>query len=330
MSGAVAPAIAVDARQAAADAARRAGVEVAELHEISELNEAAELFVEVWQTPGGEAPATPALLRALAYSGNYVSGARRDGRMVGASVGFLHPHHGAIGLHSHITGVRETAQGGSVGFALKQHQRAWALDREIDAISWTFDPLVRRNAFFNLVKLGAEIVEYLPDFYGPMADGINAGDESDRCLVSWPLASERAVAASHGKGAEPDLEALAKRGAHVLLGFARDAGNGEAIGPPGEAAEAPGEAVVARGDGVEAPGALDLAPLEGGAPPPGVLLVGVPEDVVAIRASDRELAARWRRSVRAAMGGALARGFAATGITRSGWYVLERSRQESR
>jgi predicted GNAT superfamily acetyltransferase len=306
----MAPAIAVDARQAAGDAARRAGAEVAELHDISELNEAAELFVEVWQTPGGEAPATPALLRALAYSGNYVSGARRDGRMVGASVGFVHPHQGAIGLHSHITGVRETAQGGSVGFALKQHQRAWALDREIDSISWTFDPLVRRNAFFNLVKLGAEIVDYLPDFYGPMADGINVGDESDRCLVSWPLASERAVAASHGRGAEPDVGALREQGAAVLLGFGREAaGKGEAIGPPGE---------------------VDLSPLEGGAPAPGALLVGVPEDVVAIRVGDRELAARWRRSVRAAMGGALARGFAATGITRSGWYVLERSRQESR
>ena len=324
MSGAVAPAIAMDARQAADEAARRAGAEVVELHDISELNEAAELFVEVWQAPGGEAPATPALLRALAYSGNYVSGAWREGRMVGASVGFLHPHHGGIALHSHITGVRETAQGGSVGFALKQHQRAWALDREIDAISWTFDPLVRRNAFFNLVKLGAEIVDYLPDFYGPMADGINVGEETDRCLVSWPLASERAVAAAHGRGAQPDLEALRQRGARVLLGFARDdAGNGEAIGPPGEAAEEPGETV-------EAPGEVDLTPLEGGAPAPGVLLIGVPEDVVAIRAKDRELAARWRRSVRAAMGGALARGFAATGITRSGWYVLERSRQESR
>jgi predicted GNAT superfamily acetyltransferase len=79
-----------------------------------------------------------------------------------------------------------------------------------------------------------------------------------------------------------------------------------------------------------APGAPDLAPLLGSAPAPGALLVQVPSDVVAIRAGDRELASRWRRSVRATMGEALARGFAATGITRSGWYVLEPSRQESR
>jgi predicted GNAT superfamily acetyltransferase len=52
---------------------------------------------------------------------------------------------------------------------------------------WTFDPLVGRNARFNLVKLGAVGTDYLVDFYGPMADGVNAGDESDRLTVTWDL-----------------------------------------------------------------------------------------------------------------------------------------------
>lgn len=52
---------------------------------------------------------------------------------------------------------------------------------------WTFDPLVRRNARFNLVKLGAVGSEYLVDFYGPMSDGVNDGDESDRLTVVWDL-----------------------------------------------------------------------------------------------------------------------------------------------
>lgn len=307
MSGTVAPPLSVQARSAAREAARQAGVEVTDLHEIDQLTEAAKLFIEVWRTPRAEAPCTPSLLRALAHSGNYVSGAWLGGRMVGASAGFLQRAGEGLGLHSHITGVRAQAQGRGVGVALKQHQRAWALARDLPVITWTFDPLVRRNAFLNLVKLGAEIVEYLPDFYGPMADAINAGDESDRCLVSWPLTGERAVAASHGAGVEPDLDELRARGAQVLLGIAREACSGEASA---------------------APGALDLAPLRQVAPAP--LLVGVPEDVVAIRASDRELAARWRRAVRASMGEALSCGFAATGITRSGWYVLERSRRESR
>jgi predicted GNAT superfamily acetyltransferase len=291
MSGTVAPPLAWKARSAAEAAARQGDVEIAELHEIGELTEAAELFIEVWQASRAEAPCTPALLRALAHSGNYVAGARAGKRMVGASVGFLYPADGSIGLHSHITGVSARAQGRGVGFALKQHQRAWALARGFEVITWTFDPLVRRNAFLNLVRLGAEIVEYLPDFYGPMADGINAGDETDRCLVSWPLALGRPVAASEGATAEPDLDALREAGARVLV-----------------AENAAGAPVV--------PG--------GGPPGGGALLVQVPSDIVAIRAADPELASRWRRALRDTMGEALGRGHKATGITRSGWYVLER------
>src|SRR6266536_121541 len=285
--------LAVEARRAAESAARQAGVEVALLHGIGELTEAAELFIEVWQTSRAEAPCTPSLLRALAHSGNYVAGAMRDRRMVGASVGFLHPAGNVFGLHSHITGVRAAARGRGAGFALKQHQRAWALARDLPVVTWTFDPLVRRNAFLNLVKLGAEVVEYLPDFYGPMGDGINAGDETDRCLVSWPLARERAVEASHGHAPEPDLDALREAGARVLV-------EEDAAGEP-------------------ATGDLGTADAGGGA-----LLVKVPSDIVAVRAADPDLASRWRRALRATMGEALGRGMAATGITRSGWYVLER------
>jgi predicted GNAT superfamily acetyltransferase len=294
VSATVAPPLAVQARSAAESAARQAGVEVAELHDIGELTEAAELFIEVWQTSRAEAPCTPALLRALAQSGNYVAAARLGGRMVAASVGFLHPTGVSIGLHSHITGVRTEVQGGGVGFALKQHQRAWALARDLRVITWTFDPLVRRNAFLNLVKLGAEIVQYLPDFYGPMGDGINAGDETDRCLVSWPLTRERAVAASGGAAVEPDLDRLRKAGAHVLL----------------------------EQDAAGQPSAMDPGAVAAGA---ATLLLQVPSDIVAIRAADPGLAWRWRRALRATMGDALGRGLSATGITRSGWYVLERA-----
>jgi len=48
-----------------------------------------------------------------------------------------------------------------------------------------FDPLVRRNAKLNIVKLGVDISAYYPNFYGDMPDALNAGDESDRLMVSW-------------------------------------------------------------------------------------------------------------------------------------------------
>ena len=79
-------------------------------------------------------------------------------------------------------------QGRGVGRALKAHQRTWALERGVGHITWTFDPLVARNAHFNLRVLGARAVEYLVDHYGAMADDVNRGDATDRILVSWALA----------------------------------------------------------------------------------------------------------------------------------------------
>ena len=67
-----------------------------------------------------------------------------------------------------------------------------------EVIEWTFDPLVARNAYFNLVKLAAEPSEYLTNFYGPMLDLINGKDDTDRLLVRWDLASPEVVAASAG------------------------------------------------------------------------------------------------------------------------------------
>jgi predicted GNAT superfamily acetyltransferase len=127
------------------------------------------------------------LLTAIAHSGGYVAAAFEGERMVGASVGFLADHHGEAALHSHITGVVDELRHRGVGRAIKLHQRAWAADRSLRWITWTFDPLVRRNAWFNIAVLGADVDAYLPSFYGEMTDAINAGDESDRLLVAWDV-----------------------------------------------------------------------------------------------------------------------------------------------
>jgi len=139
---------------------------------------------QVWGT------ATPIvnveLLRAIEHSGGYVAAAHESGHLVGASFGFLGRHEGQLALHSHVTGILPGVQHGGIGRAMKTHQREWAAERDIPWITWTFDPLVRRNAWFNIEVLGARVAEYLVEFYGPMTDSINAQDESDRLLVAWP------------------------------------------------------------------------------------------------------------------------------------------------
>ncbi len=131
-------------------------------------------------------------------------------------------------LHSHITGTDARFQNRSLGFGLKQFQRWWALDNGMDSIRWTTDPLVRRNLYFNLVKLGATVIAYYPDFYGPMFDGINGDEESDRVFINWDLLSLRAVQAADGHVPEPSVEGAA----HVLS----PDGNGEPVLTPSDAA----------------------------------------------------------------------------------------------
>lgn len=184
-----------DAATADADrAAARAGVRVAELHDLASLEAAGELLCQVWGADSPDQLVNLSLLRALSHAGNYVAGAYRDDKLVAVAVAFLGEGH----LHSHITGVMRGGQGAGVGHVLKLHQRGWALRRGIPEIRWTFDPLVRRNAYFNLQKLGATVDEYLVDFYGELTDGINVGDPSDRLLAVWELAGDRATRAVAG------------------------------------------------------------------------------------------------------------------------------------
>lgn len=166
----------------AARAAAGAGVEIRALA-ADDLEAAPGVWRRIWDDPVMERH----LLTALEHAGNYVAGAFVDGEAVGAAAGFFGPPADRT-LHSHVAGVVPEAAGKGVGLALKLHQRAWCLDQGIASITWTYDPLIARNAHFNLVRLGARIDEYLVEHYGQMTDGINAGDESDRALARWDLA----------------------------------------------------------------------------------------------------------------------------------------------
>jgi predicted GNAT superfamily acetyltransferase len=77
-----------------------------------------------------------------------------------------------------------------VGAALKFAQRAQALDQGIALVRWTFDPLLARNAWLNVGKLGATIDGFERDFYGSMEDSLNQGERSDRAFIAWDLRPE--------------------------------------------------------------------------------------------------------------------------------------------
>ncbi|MEJ7754878.1 MAG: hypothetical protein WKF38_06810, partial [Candidatus Limnocylindrales bacterium] len=245
-------------------------------------------------------PLDASLLRALAHTGNFVAGAFDDadavqggadgratqpgpGELVGLSVGFLTatPEHG---LHSHITCTAAGRRDAGLGAALKLHQRAWALAAGLTSVTWTVDPLIRRNAYFNFAKLGARAVAYLPNFYGPMGDGVNAGDESDRLLMTWALADALPgeTSAAHHRTEWRDLEDS----------LSLTIGQGEE------------------------PCRLDVTG--------EVVACQVPTDIVALRERDLHQALRWRLELRDALLGALSDGYRVEDFTRSGCYVLTR------
>ena len=296
--------------QARADAersARAAGIVVREVSSVADLAAVRQVFDTVWSADPANPAATVELLRAYAHTGQYVVLAHDagSGEVLAASVAFLGTPIGRA-LHSNITGVLPAGLGRSLGFAIKLHQRAWALARGLDLVTWTFDPLIRRNAWFNLAKLGARPVEYLDEFYGPMDDAINAGDASDRLYVYWPLDDPAVARAAAGEPQVVDVDALRRNGSHVLL----------SLGESGDALVL-GDVTVL--DGVPAVG--DVQGVGNGSG--RTALVQVPPDVEALRGRDPALASAWRAGLRQTLGGALRAGWQVSGFGRDGWYVLD-------
>lgn len=168
--------------------ATSSGVEVRLVHSLAETLAAEALMSSVWGSRPGAAPVSTATMRALRHAGHYVAGAflTATDHLVGCAVGFFSGPR-ALSMHSHAAAVSGAHAGRGIGIALKLHQRAWCLERDVSVLSWTFDPLIARNTHLNLTKLGAEAVEYLPDFYGPMDDARNRRVASDRLLVRWDL-----------------------------------------------------------------------------------------------------------------------------------------------
>jgi predicted GNAT superfamily acetyltransferase len=273
------------ATQQAESAAAASRVEIRTLHDVDQLRGVIALFDEVWSTSGAP-PIGLEHLIALAHAGCYVGGAYDGDELLGASVAFLATPIGEV-LHSDVTAVAERARDRRLGFAIKLHQRAWALNNGLSRITWTFDPLIRRNAYFNLVKLGASVSAYLIDFYGDMPDPVNAGQGSDRVLASWALTDPVVDDACGGRLRTPP------RG----------------IGAPLLTVGADQEPVIAGAEAVD-----DL-----------FVRLAVPEDIEGLRRSDPDLGRVWRQVVRDSLGRELISGGRVAGFDPATGYLVERA-----
>jgi predicted GNAT superfamily acetyltransferase len=257
------------------------GISIRELSSVDDVRAAARLLDAIWR---GRPVLSAELLRATAMHGGLVLGAFRGEALVGAQMAFVGLVEKVPILHSHVTGVAPEAQGAGVGFALKLGQREWCLSRGIDTVTWTFDPLIARNARFNLHKLGAVADAFLRDFYGPMEDTFNIGERTDRLDIRWELRSPRVEAAAGGRS-------------------------------PAEADAADATVVLDDRDG---------RPTRQGSGDTPRRLIRVPSDYQGLRETDSSAARAWRDAVADTLEEAMNEGFRAVDFLREGAYVLER------
>jgi predicted GNAT superfamily acetyltransferase len=127
------------------------------------------------------------LLKVSQLLGGLCAGAfDAQGEMVGFVYGLTGLREGKMVHWSHMLAVSAAHRDRGIGGQLKHYQREVVASQGLEAICWTFDPLVARNAHLNLNRLGAQVQEYVLDMYGTTGSRLHASG-TDRFVVSWPV-----------------------------------------------------------------------------------------------------------------------------------------------
>jgi predicted GNAT superfamily acetyltransferase len=268
-------------------------VEIRPLEAWDEFTACQALQREVWGE-GFEDVVPASLLKVVREIEGVVSGAfHPDEGLVGFVFGLAGTRDGRAVHWSHMLAVRDGHRGRGLGRRLKEHQRRLVLEAGISETYWTFDPLVARNAHFNLNRLGVRVVDYAPQMYGETGSRLHEGLGTDRFVVVW------------------DLKAYEPGEARGATGRPRPSGSPD--GAP---------------DGLPAGGGSDGTSFPGGEEGPDlppVIRVEVPSDIHAVRDRDPAEAARWRERTREAFLSGLDAGYRITGFVPGpdrGFYVL--------
>ena len=171
-------------------------IEIRHCSSVDEFSECVRIEHAIWGA--ATAVPTPVFVVAAHESGGQVLGAFRDDRMVGFALAFAALRDGRHFLHSHMAAVLPEFRDRGVGRSLKLAQRRDALARGIDLIEWTFDPLDLKNAYFNLVRLGAIARRFIPNCYGVTGSKLHGALPTDRLVAEWRLDSDRVKAVLAG------------------------------------------------------------------------------------------------------------------------------------
>lgn len=252
-----------------------------------------DLWQLIWNTSDRDT-LTAHVAIALHHAGGLALGAFDGDAIIGFALGFPGFIDGKLLHWSHAAGVLPAYQGRGVGTQIKWMQRQLVLEQEIDCIGWTYDPLQRGNAKFNLHRLGSMCNLYHVNLYGEMHDALNAGLPSDRFEVRWWLSSDSVCQREEAMPKMIDLT-----GIHHTLSMQADGKPGPVHLPQKEITHT---------------------------------LVEIPYSINKLRTSNLEVAVLWRLRTRQAFTSLFAAGFSAVDfVSEPGaieanhhWYVLER------
>jgi predicted GNAT superfamily acetyltransferase len=265
------------------------GIVVRRVARQEEYDECVRIQDETWGAGFNErVPST--ILRVSQYLGGVTAAAfdSETGRILGFVFGMTGVQEGRLVHWSDLLAVRPEARNRGLGRRLKLFQRSLVLPLGVTRMTWTFDPLVARNAHLNLNLLAASVAKYVPDMYGAdTGSALHVAVGTDRFIVAWDLTREPpAHPHDHGIGSPPPASLVVN--------------HPDPLGPT--------------------PALHTTAELD-------EVYIAVPGDIQQVIAAAPDMARAWRESTRAAFLWYLERGHRVVGFHRTeaqGFYHLAR------
>ena len=270
-----------------------------QLKTLEDLNPCESLQEAVWEFNKSDI-IPPRFMRVLCKHGGFAMGAFDDNTMIGFVFGVPAIHYGRPSQHSHMLAVLPEYRNHNIGYKLKIAQRKEALNRNIDLITWAFDPLQSRNAHLNINKLGVIACSYDINLYGESSSSkLHSGLGTDRLLAEWWLASDK-VNTIIDEHAHDTVKSPPAKGVNINRAERNE-------------------------QGLLVPEEPDLSLTD------DVLLLEIPADIDKMKVSDIEAAHRWRELIQKAFLHYFNAGYYVNslqvereGSTRRTYYVLER------
>lgn len=182
--------------------------EIRQCETLEEFEACLQMQRDVWQF--SDLDVTPLRSFVIArHGGGFTLGAfdtsnKEIGKQIGKLIGFTHalasfdeklrPYY-----YSQMLAVEPGLQNAGIGVKLKLAQRERAFQTGVPLFTWTFDPIQSRNAYLNIVKLGAVVRRYYVNYYGnKSSSAFHRGLDTDRLFVEWWVRSSHVASALAG------------------------------------------------------------------------------------------------------------------------------------